>query len=387
MTALSADWQDAGFGLYVHWPFCQSKCPYCDFNSHVAAQIDHDAWNRAYLGEIERIGAFTPGRNLRSIYFGGGTPSLMRPQTIEAIIAAAQQVWQFDNDIEITLEANPSSVELSRFRAYQLAGVNRVSLGVQALDTDDLRALGRLHSVAEARAAIATAATVFGRYSFDLIYARQNQTLQGWRDELAGALELRADHMSLYQLTIEPGTAFGDRFALGKLPGLPVEDLAADMFELTQEMMISAGLEPYEVSNHARPGHASRHNLIYWNGGDYAGIGPGAHGRLTLDARRYATDTPLAPARWLEMASAGAAENPMQPLSSIDQANEALMMGLRTAQGVQLARINALQNEDFFRKINELADFGVIELSATHLRATQAGRPILNELLRQLMVA
>ena len=384
---MSADWQDAGFGLYVHWPFCQSKCPYCDFNSHVAAHIDHDAWNRAYLGEIERIGAFTPGRNLRSIYFGGGTPSLMRPQTIEAIIAAAQQVWQFDNDIEITLEANPSSVELSRFRAYQLAGVNRVSLGVQALDTDDLRALGRLHSVAEARAAIATAATVFDRYSFDLIYARQNQTLQGWRDELAGALELRADHMSLYQLTIEPGTAFGDRFALGKLPGLPVEDLAADMFELTQEMMISAGLEPYEVSNHARPGHASRHNLIYWNGGDYAGIGPGAHGRLTLNARRYATDTPLAPARWLEMASAGAAENPMQPLSSIDQANEALMMGLRTAQGVQLARINALRNEDFFRKINELADFGVIELSATHLRATQAGRPILNELLRQLMVA
>jgi len=387
MTALSADWQDAGFGLYVHWPFCQSKCPYCDFNSHVAAHIDHDAWNRAYLGEIARIGALTPGRNLRSIYFGGGTPSLMRPQTTEAIIAAAQQVWQFDNDIEITLEANPSSVELSRFRAYQLAGVNRVSLGVQALDTDDLRALGRLHSVAEARAAIATAATVFDRYSFDLIYARQNQTLQGWRDELAGALELRADHMSLYQLTIEPGTAFGDRFALGKLPGLPVEDLAADMFELTQEMMISAGLEPYEVSNHARPGHASRHNLIYWNGGDYAGIGPGAHGRLTLDARRYATDTPLAPARWLEMASAGAAENPMQPLSSIDQANEALMMGLRTIQGVQLARINALQNEDFFCKINELADFGVIELSATHLRATQAGRPILNELLRQLMVA
>ena len=384
---MSADWQDAGFGLYVHWPFCQSKCPYCDFNSHVAAHIDHDAWNRAYLGEIARIGALTPGRNLRSIYFGGGTPSLMRPQTIEAIIAAAQQVWQFDNDIEITLEANPSSVELSRFRAYQLAGVNRVSLGVQALDTDDLRALGRLHSVAEARAAIATAARVFDRYSFDLIYARQNQTLQGWRDELAGALELRADHMSLYQLTIEPGTAFGDRFALGKLPGLPVEDLAADMFELTQEMTISAGLEPYEVSNHARPGHASRHNLIYWNGGDYAGIGPGAHGRLTLNARRYATDTPLAPARWLEMASAGAAENPMQALSSIDQANEALMMGLRTTQGVQLARINALQNDDFFSKINELDDFGVIELSATHLRATQAGRPILNELLRQLMVA
>ena len=385
-AVLPAKANAAGFGLYVHWPFCQSKCPYCDFNSHVSATIDQDEWIRAYSSEIARLSKEIGGRRLSSIYFGGGTPSLMEPRLVERIIADAQRAWKFENDIEITLEANPSSVETDRLRGYQLAGVNRVSLGVQALNDTDLRALGRLHSVEEAVRAVEKTASLYERYSFDLIYARQNQTLEEWRSELGLALEMGADHMSLYQLTIEPGTAFGDRFDAGKLNGLPVEDLAADMFEMTQEMTISAGLEPYEVSNHARDGHMSRHNLLYWTGGDYAGIGPGAHGRLTIGEHRFATETPLSPAVWLQNAMAGNAEAPRRRLSKQDQAGEALMMGLRTSLGVGLDRIASLQDAEFDIKINNLEEIGMVVRTGTHLIATPAGRPLLNEILRQLLV-
>ena len=294
------DWQAGGFGLYVHWPFCQAKCPYCDFNSHVAATIDHARWLDAYLSEIKRVSGETSGRTLTSIFFGGGTPSLMAPDTVGRIIEAALAAWPSANEVEITLEANPTSAEAGRFRAFREAGVNRVSVGLQSLRDADLKRLGRLHSAQEGQAAYALARAVFPRVSFDLIYARQFQTLADWRAELSEALTLAADHVSLYQLTIEPGTAFGDRFARGRLPGLIDDDLGAEMYDLTQEMCAARGLPAYEVSNHAADMAQSRHNLIYWRGGDYLGIGPGAHGRVTREGVRWATETELSPLGWLD---------------------------------------------------------------------------------------
>ncbi|MEL7460439.1 MAG: radical SAM family heme chaperone HemW, partial [Pseudomonadota bacterium] len=284
------DWQHAGFGLYVHWPFCQSKCPYCDFNSHVVDRVDQTAWADALVADVRRIGAELGPRPLSSIFFGGGTPSLMPPATVAAVIDAATDVFSPSNALEITLEANPSSVEAERFKGYRTAGVNRVSLGVQALNDPDLRALGRLHSVAEARAAIDLAKSTFARVSFDLIYARQHQSLSDWDTELTEAVNFGTDHLSLYQLTVEPGTAFGARHARGGLGGLPGEDLSADMYALTQSVCDAAGMPAYEISNHARPGAECIHNKIYWQSGDYAGVGPGAHGRLTLNGARFATE-------------------------------------------------------------------------------------------------
>ena len=289
------DWRAGGFGLYIHWPFCQSKCPYCDFNSHVAATIDQRRWRDAYLREIERLGAETPGRVLQTVFFGGGTPSLMDADVVADLLAAVRATWPMVNDPEITLEANPGSVEAGKFRAFREAGVNRVSMGVQALRDADLRRLGRLHSVAEARQAFDIARNCFDRVSFDLIYARQDQTLADWQAELREALSMAVDHLSMYQLTIEDGTAFGDRFARGGLKGLPDDDVQADMYAATQDICAEHGMPAYEVSNHARAGAESRHNLIYWRMGDYAGIGPGAHGRLTLNGRRWATVAPRAP--------------------------------------------------------------------------------------------
>ena len=267
------DWEHGGFGLYIHWPFCQAKCPYCDFNSHVVAKIDQKAWQSAYLSEIERVGAETEGRVLRSVFFGGGTPSLMDPSVVDAILTKVRATWPIANDIEVTLEANPTSVEAGRFQGFRDAGVNRVSMGIQALNDRDLKALGRLHTASEAMAAFEIARGAFDRVSFDLIYARQGQSVQAWEAELKQALTLAVDHLSLYQLTIEEGTAFGDRFAAGKLRDLPDDDRAADMFALTQGICSDAGFQSYEVSNHARSGCESIHNKIYWRYGDYAGIG------------------------------------------------------------------------------------------------------------------
>jgi oxygen-independent coproporphyrinogen-3 oxidase len=381
------DWRNGGFGLYIHWPFCQAKCPYCDFNSHVVASIDQKRWQRAYLSEIARVGAETEGRVLNSVFFGGGTPSLMEPALVAAILDKVRATWPLANDLEVTLEANPTSVEAGRFAGYREAGVNRVSLGVQSLNDDDLRRLGRLHSVAEARAAFEIARTTFDRLSFDLIYARQDQSLAAWRSELTEALSMANDHLSLYQLTIEEGTAFGDRYARGKLLGLPDEDNAGDMYFLTQELCEAAGMPAYEVSNHAKPGAESRHNLIYWRYGDYAGIGPGAHGRLTLDGRRFATETPLQPGAWMDaVENRGSGESLRAPLPLKDQGSEYVMMGLRLHEGISLSRYKTLTGEPLNdNKINMLKEIEMVETRGDILRTTSPGRAVLNAILRDLL--
>jgi oxygen-independent coproporphyrinogen-3 oxidase len=381
------DWEAGGFGLYLHWPFCQAKCPYCDFNSHVAAEIDQARWQRAYLSEIDRVAAEVPGRVLRTVFFGGGTPSLMEPALVAAVLDRIRARWPVANDLEVTLEANPTSVEAGRFQGYRDAGVNRISMGIQSLDDSHLKALGRLHSVGEAREAFDIARRLFQRVSFDLIYARQNQTLDGWRSELTEALSMAVDHLSLYQLTIEDGTAFGDRAARGKLPGLPGEDLGADMFALTQELCDDEGMPGYEVSNHAKSGSESRHNLIYWRYGDYAGIGPGAHGRLTLGGARHATETPLAPLAWLaQVEQTGSGEAGRAALSAADQAGEHLMMGLRLDEGVDLARQTRLSGRPLDEAtLVRLETLGMIRRDNGRLRATQPGRMVLNAVIRELL--
>jgi oxygen-independent coproporphyrinogen-3 oxidase len=381
------DWRHAGFGLYIHWPFCQSKCPYCDFNSHVAARIDQARWLTAFQSEIDRIGALTQGRILNTVFFGGGTPSLMEAATVQGILDRIRATWTLANDIEITLEANPGSVEATRFEGYAKAGVNRVSLGIQSLDPDDLRRLGRMHSVEEAAKAITIAQSTFDRVSIDLIYARQNQTLAAWRDELRRALDFGTSHLSLYQLTIEDGTVFGQMHAKNLLKGLPEEDLSADMFELTQDVTASAGLPAYEVSNHARPGDESRHNLIYWRMGDYAGIGPGAHGRLTLDSARFATEAERQPSPWLNrtLIRPGSAET-TERLSSEDRAAEYLMFALRLREGASLDRFETLAGAPLSPgALNEMTSLGLLHRDADHIRTTETGVMMLNGILRSLL--
>ncbi len=379
------DWRHGGFGLYIHWPFCESKCPYCDFNSYVSATVDNALWETALLSELDRHAALTPDRLLNSIFFGGGTPSLMPPKMVGRLIDRARSQWSFANDIEITLEANPSSVEASRFADFRAAGVNRVSMGIQALNDPDLKRLGRLHSVAEARSALAVAKAYFDRVSFDLIYARQDQTLEAWQSELTQAIEMSAGHLSLYQLTVEPGTAFGFRAQAGKLGGLPDEDLSADMFEVTQEVCAQAGLHGYEVSNYSHKSLESKHNMIYWRGGDYIGIGPGAHGRLTLSGTRHATRTALAPQAWLErVAQRNTGTSHQEILAPQDHANELIMMGLRVSDGISRRRIEGIAGA-LLNIPDHLLDLGLLELSDNQLRATKAGRPLLNQLVQALM--
>jgi oxygen-independent coproporphyrinogen-3 oxidase len=382
------DWQNGGFGLYIHWPFCQAKCPYCDFNSHVSAQVDQSAWAHAYLSEIDRIAAETGPRILNTIFFGGGTPSLMNPDLVAAIIERARTSWPAANDLEVTLEANPTSVEAGRFRAYAQGGVNRISMGIQALNDADLKRLGRMHSVAEARAAFDIAHATFDRVSFDLIYARQYQTLADWRQELNDALSMAIDHLSLYQLTIEPGTAFGARAAKGGLHGLPDDEISADMYLATQEICTRHGLPAYEVSNHARPGAQSRHNLIYWRYGDYAGIGPGAHGRLTLNGTRWATQTPLMPNTWLEQVTTkGHGEDPREAIPAEEQALEHIMMGLRLAEGLDMDRFAQLSGASLPQdRVNMLHEQGLVTCDGPRLTATAAGRAVLNGVLRELLI-
>lgn len=381
------DWQHGGFGLYVHWPFCQAKCPYCDFNSHVSAHVDQSAWARAYLSEIDRLSAETGPRVLNTIFFGGGTPSLMDPGLVAAIIDRARTRWPATNDLEVTLEANPTSVEAGRFRAYAQAGVNRISMGIQALNDADLKRLGRMHSVAEARAAFDIARATFDRVSFDLIYARQYQTLAAWQAELHDALSMAVDHLSLYQLTIEPGTAFGARAAKGGLHGLPDDEIGADMYLATQDICARHGLPAYEISNHAHPGAQSRHNLIYWRYGDYAGIGPGAHGRLTLDGTRWATQTPLMPNTWLEQVETqGHGEAPREAIPTEEQALEHIMMGLRLIEGLDMDRFAQLSGAPLPQaRIATLQDQGLIQHDENRLTATSQGRAVLNGVLRELL--
>ncbi len=381
-----ANWIAGGFGLYLHWPYCQSKCPYCDFNSHVMGVVDQNLWREAYLAEIARYAEETAGNLLQTIYFGGGTPSLMEPELVSDIIAAIQKAWPTANDLEITLEANPGSVEVGRFEAYHTAGINRVSLGLQALNDDALKALGRAHTKTEALAALDVAKSTFDRVNFDLIYARQFQTLDEWRIELSEALAMAGDHLSLYQLTVEEGTAFHKRATFGKLPGLPEEDLGAEMYELTQEMTSAAGLPAYEVSNHARTGAESRHNMTYWRGGDYVGIGPGAHGRITGPEGRASTVAHKNPAKWLQsVRKSGHGDAEREILRPDEVAIEYLLMAMRTNEGVNLERYHAMQGEMLSReKIQHLTDLGLVETSENHLKTTAKGRPLLNGILRDL---
>lgn len=380
------DWQAGGFGLYIHWPFCQSKCPYCDFNSHVAATIDQNRWRDAYLREIARLGAETRGRVLQTVFFGGGTPSLMDPEVVAAILDAVRATWPMVNDPEITLEANPGSVEAGRFHGYRDAGVTRVSMGVQALNDADLRRLGRLHSVAEAQQAFDIARKCFDRVSFDLIYARQDQSLSDWRSELNEALSMAVDHLSMYQLTIEDGTAFGDRFARGGLRGLPDDDVQADMYMVTQEVCAKHGMPAYEVSNHAAIGSESRHNLVYWRMGDYIGIGAGAHGRLTLGRTRWATEAPRAPGAWLTAVESGRpGELAREEVTMAEQATEYLLMSMRLAEGMDIARFERLNQAPLDPvRVANLAELGLISAQNGKLIATEQGRMVLNGVLREL---
>ena len=382
---MSDDWRHGGFGLYIHWPFCEAKCPYCDFNSYVSPNVETDVWEIALMSELDRHAELMHGRLLNSIFFGGGTPSLMPPALIGRLISRALQHWTPANDIEITLEANPSSVEAARFAGFRAAGVNRVSVGIQALNNPDLKRLGRLHSVDEAITALKIANLNFDRVSFDLIYARQDQSLTQWRSELSAAIDLSNGHLSLYQLTIEPGTAFGYRAEAGRLEGLPNEDLAADMFDLTNETCVAAGLEPYEISNYSCSGLESIHNIIYWRGGDYIGIGPGAHGRLTLSGKRLATQTALAPSAWLDRVSLNSSGTvKSEPLSKTDHANELIMMGLRMGEGISRSRIQAVSGQAIHIP-EHLVDLGFVEVSGDWVQATKAGRPLLNQLVQALM--
>ena len=381
---------ESGFGLYVHWPFCLSKCPYCDFNSHVRAAIDHGRWRAALLRELDHYAADAKERKLTSIFFGGGTPSLMEPATVAAVIARAGEHWPFADDIEITLEANPTSVEAGKFAGFRSAGVNRVSLGVQALNDGDLKFLGRHHSAAEARTALDIARRHFGRYSFDLIYARPGQSAAAWRVELAAALDLAGDHLSVYQLTIEPETAFGAAHRRGELQ-VPGEDEAGALFELTQELLDAAGLPAYEISNHARPGGELRHNLTYWRYGDYVGVGPGAHGRLTIGGDKIATRQHRAPEAWLAAVEAvGHATRQRDTVAAEDRLAELMMMGLRTIGGVPRSRVVAecgrpLEAVIDPARLGRLIDGGFLLLDETRLRATAAGRQRLNAVIGELL--
>jgi len=377
--------------LYLHWPFCLSKCPYCDFNSHVRDVLPQARFAAALRQELAWEAARLGPRRLTSIFFGGGTPSLMDPETVAALIADATRLFTPAEDIEITLEANPTSVELEKLTLFRQAGINRLSLGVQALDDAALRGLGRQHSAAQALAALEHARATFPRLSFDLIYARPGQTLTDWRAELSRALALAADHLSLYQLTIEPGTAYEALHRNGTLL-LPDDDLATALYDATGEMAARFGLRPYEISNYAQPGAESRHNLAYWRYADYAGIGPGAHGRVALAGALTATRRHRAPEPWAERVERqGHGTTSEEIISPRDRAREALLMGLRLAEGIDIAHFetrtgvkmaDALDAET----LSAAQEENYLILTPAILRATPAGRRVLDALLPRLLV-
>jgi len=384
---LLPDTGEPGFGIYVHWPFCAAKCPYCDFNSHVRHQpVDQERFVAAFLREMETMRQLSGPKVVTSIFMGGGTPSLMDPQTVSAILDGIARSWRVPDGIEITMEANPSSVEAERFRGYRAAGVNRVSMGVQALNDRDLKFLGRLHDVADALKAIRLAREIFPRMSFDLIYARPNQTVEEWEKELVEAISYAVDHLSLYQLTIEEGTAFYGLHKAGKLI-VPDGEQSAVLYEATQEITARHGLPAYEVSNHARPGAESRHNLTYWRYGDYAGIGPGAHGRLTKGGAKLATATERHPETWLQAVERdGHGMVDQEVLGRDEQADELLLMGLRLREGVDLARWSEFSGRDLDPDREAvLLEHGFIErLGNSRVRCTPSGMLILDSVVADL---
>ena len=375
--------------VYIHWPFCRSKCPYCDFNSHVRDSVDTARWTRALMRDLEHQAELTAGRTVGSVFFGGGTPSLMPPETVAALLDGVRSHWAVLPDLEITLEANPNSAEAGRFRAIVAAGVNRLSLGVQALDPAALRFLGRAHDREEAIAAIEHAREIFPRFSFDLIYARPGQSVAGWRRELEEALTLAGEHLSLYQLTIESGTAFATLAGRGEL-ALPDEESTAALFEITQERLAAGGLPAYEISNHARPGSECRHNLAYWRYEDYVGIGPGAHGRLSRAGAKFATRQYRLPEKWL--ATVETEGTGLEETAAIDRetaTEEMLMMGLRLVEGISRERLKQVSGRDaetvLGRNLTPLIEGGFLTLDAERLAATPAGRQRLNAVLGSLL--
>jgi oxygen-independent coproporphyrinogen-3 oxidase len=380
-----ANWQVGGFGVYVHWPFCLSKCPYCDFNSHVRAGVDQQAYLEAYLRELDHWGERTPGRIVSSVFFGGGTPSLMEPSVTGAILDRIAGRWTLSNDPEITLEANPTSVEATRFQGFAEAGVNRFSVGIQSLRDEDLRRLGRLHSASEARRAYEVARGLSDRVSFDLIYARQDQSPERWADELAEALALGPDHLALYQLTIEEGTAFWERARAGGLRGLPDEDRSVALWDVTQELCESAGLRRYEVSNHAQAGQESRHNLVYWRAGDWLGIGPGAHGRLSRDGARHATANLRQPESWRrKVMEVGQGLEEHEALARPDVADEYVIFAMRLREGMSLSRLATLGGTVDPEVVARLRGDGLIDATGDRLRATETGTLVLNAVVAAL---
>ena len=374
------------FGIYVHWPFCKAKCPYCDFNSHVRHQeVDTMSFAKALTAELQWFAGITPGRKVSSVFFGGGTPSLMPPAAVASVIDQIAKLWPVSDTVEITLEANPTSVEAENFRGYRAAGVNRVSVGVQALNENDLKALGRQHTPDEALKAFRLAARIFPRVSFDMIYARPQQTTEQWKEELTRALGEQQGHMSLYQLTIEPGTAYFDLHARGALV-VPDEDRATDMFELTQTLTGKHGLAAYEVSNHAAPGQESRHNLLYWRYGEYAGVGPGAHARIVAGENRRAIAMEKYPETWrnnVQTKGHGIVEDTL--VAPADQASEYLIMGLRVSEGIDLQRYENLKGQAMDPgKIAGLKSLGLVKREGPRLMATMQGRRLLNALITEL---
>ena len=381
---------DRKTGIYIHWPFCKSKCPYCDFNSHVREGIDEHAWENAYVKALESYAVQLPEREIVSVFFGGGTPSLMPPRIVESILSVIQKNWSMAEDIEVTLEANPTSVESGKLKAFRQAGVNRVSLGIQALNDNDLKFLGRQHDSHEALEALDIAKSIFDRFSFDLIYARPEQDLKQWEVELKQAIQYSGGHLSLYQLTIERNTPFYMDHIQGKF-AMPTENLAADFYNLTQDVLSAGGLPAYEISNHAQPGQESRHNMIYWRYNDYIGVGPGAHGRLTMEGQKFATREHSAPEIWLEKAEhSGAAAHPYELLSRRDRFLEALMMGLRLEEGVSLQRLEAEGDAPLDRfldrsKMQDLQGQGWLSVSSEHLRLEREGLLRLNAVIPYIL--
>ena len=380
------DWKNSGFGIYLHWPYCESKCPYCDFNSYVEKNVNWYEWELSFLSQLGFYYQETGDRRVNSIFFGGGTPSLMNPKLVSNIINHISNLWGFEDTVEITLEANPSSVESRRFAEFKAAGVNRVSIGVQALNNKDLKKLGRLHSVQDALNAIEIGKDTFDRVSFDLIYARQDQKLQDWELELKKALTLEPDHLSLYQLTIEPNTTFGNLKEKGKLSGLPDENLGGDLYHLTNNLCYKFGLNPYEVSNYSRKNHESIHNKIYWNYGDYLGVGPGAHGRITTQKGRFATQNYYSPIKWQKNALNNAGESIRTLINGKDQADEMAMMGLRLNSGFSKERYFRLSG----KKLNEktlafLISDNLIAVENNFIKATAQGRVVLNSLILNIL--
>ena len=380
------DWKNSGFGIYLHWPYCESKCPYCDFNSYVEKNVNWYEWELSFLSQLGFYYQETGDRRVNSIFFGGGTPSLMNPKLVSNIINHISNLWGFEDTVEITLEANPSSVESRRFAEFKAAGVNRVSIGVQALNNIDLKKLGRLHSVQDALNAIEIGKDTFDRVSFDLIYARQDQKLQDWELELKKALTLEPDHLSLYQLTIEPNTTFGNLKEKGNLSGLPDENLGGDLYHLTNNLCYKFGLNPYEVSNYSRKNHESIHNKIYWNYGDYLGVGPGAHGRITTQKGRFATQNYYSPIKWQKNALNNAGESIRTLINGKDQADEMAMMGLRLNSGFSKERYFRLSG----KKLNEktltfLISDNLITVENNFIKATAQGRVVLNSLILNIL--